>query len=317
MPMSTFFSRPRHGAVLCGIAAAGLLALTPHAARAQNGTPGTNGSPGSTLSGSFTFNSPAATFQGTPGGQGGDAGSPGRNGGVGGVGGVGLAATGANAAITILSGSFIGGAGGAGGMGTTNTAGGIGPNGAGGTGGFGGDAFAALGAGSNITILGGNFSGGQGGTGGNGNGSTGGNGGNDLSVTTGVTASVYGGSFVFMLFGGQGGQGPPRFGAAGNAFSLNGGNITVYGTFQTQQFGGTPITTPTTFTNTNGAFFGTLADNSGPGQEYSFRAINGGTLTLAAPPAVPEASTTVSFGLLLALGLGGLVIAAKRKQITP
>jgi|GEM_PF-608383 len=32
------------------------------------------------------------------------------------------------------------------------------------------------------------------------------------------------------------------------------------------------------------------------------------------PPAVPEASTTVSFGLLLALSLGGLVIAARRKK---
>jgi len=32
------------------------------------------------------------------------------------------------------------------------------------------------------------------------------------------------------------------------------------------------------------------------------------------PPAVPEASTTVSLGLLLALGMGGLVVAAKRKK---
>ena len=32
------------------------------------------------------------------------------------------------------------------------------------------------------------------------------------------------------------------------------------------------------------------------------------------PAAVPEASTTVSLGLLLALGLGGVVIAAKRKK---
>lgn len=32
------------------------------------------------------------------------------------------------------------------------------------------------------------------------------------------------------------------------------------------------------------------------------------------PAAVPEASTTVSFGLLLALGLGGLVIPAKRRK---
>ena len=32
-----------------------------------------------------------------------------------------------------------------------------------------------------------------------------------------------------------------------------------------------------------------------------------------APPAVPEASTTVSFGLLLALGLGGLTVTRRRK----
>ena len=34
----------------------------------------------------------------------------------------------------------------------------------------------------------------------------------------------------------------------------------------------------------------------------------------SAPPAVPEASTTVSLGLLLALGMGGMVVAAKRKK---
>ncbi len=37
---------------------------------------------------------------------------------------------------------------------------------------------------------------------------------------------------------------------------------------------------------------------------------NGGAL----PPAVPEASTTVSLGLLLALGMGGLIVASKRKK---
>ncbi len=31
-------------------------------------------------------------------------------------------------------------------------------------------------------------------------------------------------------------------------------------------------------------------------------------------PAVPEASTTVSFGLLLAFGLGGLVVSARRRK---
>ena len=43
------------------------------------------------------------------------------------------------------------------------------------------------------------------------------------------------------------------------------------------------------------------------------RAISAGSLVATRAP-VPEASTTVSFGLLLALGLGGLVIAAKRKK---
>ena len=45
----------------------------------------------------------------------------------------------------------------------------------------------------------------------------------------------------------------------------------------------------------------------------------GGTLEFnnATPPVVPEASTTVSLGLLLALGLGGLVVAAKRKKASP
>lgn len=37
-------------------------------------------------------------------------------------------------------------------------------------------------------------------------------------------------------------------------------------------------------------------------------------ITAAAPAAVPEASTTVSFGLLLALGVGGAVVAARRKK---
>ncbi len=37
-------------------------------------------------------------------------------------------------------------------------------------------------------------------------------------------------------------------------------------------------------------------------------------LTTATPAAVPEASTTVSLGLLLMLGLGGVAIAAKRKK---
>ena len=37
------------------------------------------------------------------------------------------------------------------------------------------------------------------------------------------------------------------------------------------------------------------------------------SFTLDSPAAVPEASTTISFGLLLVLGLGGVLVAAKKK----
>ena len=77
--------------------------------------------------------------------------------------------------------------------------------------------------------------------------------------------------------------------------------------------GGTPITTPMTFASGTGSFFGLLANNTGIGQQFTYSITNGGSLTLAAAP-VPEASTTVSLGLLLLLGLGGLVVAARRKR---
>ena len=47
----------------------------------------------------------------------------------------------------------------------------------------------------------------------------------------------------------------------------------------------------------------------------NLRAITSGDLIVSATPAaVPEASTTVSFGLLLTLGLGGAVVTARRKK---
>ncbi len=51
-----------------------------------------------------------------------------------------------------------------------------------------------------------------------------------------------------------------------------------------------------------------LADNDDPAK-------NGGGFTVnVAPAAVPEASSVVSFSLLMAFGLGGLVVAARRKK---
>ena len=57
-----------------------------------------------------------------------------------------------------------------------------------------------------------------------------------------------------------------------------------------------------------GELFVAVNDTSSSNNHGSYA----GTLTTPAP--VPEASTTVSLGLLLALGLGGMVVAAKRKK---
>ena len=228
--------------------------------------------------------------------------------------GAGTIASGAGDAIAVTGGTFNGGLGGTGGGGTIGSLGSS--NGGGGVGGAGGTAFTVTGAGANVTILGGNFNAGQGGSGGQGNGSIGGDNGADFAAGPGVTASIYGGNFLFRPLGGSGvgGGGGGFSGRSTSSFSLNGSNVTVFGTFQTQLFGGTPITTPMTFASGTGSFFGLLANNTGIGQQFTYSVTNGGSLTLAAPPAVPEASTTVSFGLLLALGLGGLVNAKRKKR---
>ena len=75
--------------------------------------------------------------------------------------------------------------------------------------------------------------------------------------------------------------------------------------------------------------YGTLAAGSGSNFGFTVTGHNGFTYTVVndsknsmldlqvltvGAPAVPEASTTVSLGLLLALGLGGLAVAAKRRK---
>lgn len=52
------------------------------------------------------------------------------------------------------------------------------------------------------------------------------------------------------------------------------------------------------------------ANTAGPFNDFAVDDIS-----LKAPAAVPEASTTVSFGLLLAFGLGGVVLARKKSVI--
>lgn len=60
--------------------------------------------------------------------------------------------------------------------------------------------------------------------------------------------------------------------------------------------------------NDAGTIVGYYAEDS-PG---TFNYVHG---FIATPAAVPEASTTVSLGLLLALGLGGVAVAAKKKSV--
>ena len=56
-------------------------------------------------------------------------------------------------------------------------------------------------------------------------------------------------------------------------------------------------------------------DEGGDGGDgYAVDFLTAGVTTNSGPAAVPEASTTISFGLLLALGLGGLAVARKRRE---
>ncbi len=82
-----------------------------------------------------------------------------------------------------------------------------------------------------------------------------------------------------------------------------------------------PLSTFTKFTTTftaNSAQAGqdlgiVLTNTVVPGQSYVQVDFDAVSLTQT-PPAVPEASTTVSLGLLLALGLGGMVVAGRRRK---
>jgi hypothetical protein len=55
-----------------------------------------------------------------------------------------------------------------------------------------------------------------------------------------------------------------------------------------------------------------LSNTNSPQQQVNFDDVS---LTQTAAP-VPEASTTVSLGLLLALGMGGLILSARKKKVT-
>lgn len=90
-----------------------------------------------------------------------------------------------------------------------------------------------------------------------------------------------------------------------------GSDITLYGDFS---FYGLVPDAPTF---RPGSFTGRL-ENDSASQTFTYGELDAGTITLArVPAAVPESSSVVSFGLLLALGLGGLAVAARRRKAAP
>ena len=66
-----------------------------------------------------------------------------------------------------------------------------------------------------------------------------------------------------------------------------------------------------------GTYFGTFEVLGGPtANDQAVVATEDFSVTVAPSP-VPEASTTVSLGLLLTLGLGGVVVSARRRKTAP
>ncbi len=239
-----------------------------------------------------------------------------------GGGGAGLSVTGATT-VTISSGTFTGGTGGmANGIGQSLTSG------------YGGDGLVTYG-GATTSIYGGTFQGGlvgdptartgSGGDYGSGlyEGATsivnvfGGSfaGGNGLPVPSGYTQEGGSGLYVrdgsLNIYGGTFAGGTSSFGSTdleviGGTATLYGSNFTVNGV--AVENGSVPVGF--------GTITGNLLDNSTVTTlNYFLYDGSGGTLNIESPAAVPEASTTVSFGLLLTLGLGGVMLARKKSAV--
>ncbi len=129
-----------------------------------------------------------------------------------------------------------------------------------------------------------------------------------ITTTGGATDSVPGGVYAPPATGtiksGLGGA------AAGNGYF----EFDNFSAFRTLGLAATaeassPGIIPLALTNTGFASQEITADST--------RAITAGFLDITAPAAVPEASTTVSLGLLLMLGAGGLVLVKRRSVIAP
>ncbi|MGI4789845.1 MAG: hypothetical protein ACRYFS_13455 [Janthinobacterium lividum] len=96
-----------------------------------------------------------------------------------------------------------------------------------------------------------------------------------------------------------------------SVFESTPGNFLLYGTTPgTVLAGGTSETV--TFTSSDPAKSFVSMTSNGPGGAAGVSDITPAPGAVSAP--VPEASTTVSFSLLLALGMGGAAVAAKKKK---
>lgn len=196
-------------------------------------------------------------------------------------GGYGGSALNVNNAITnVYGGTFVGGDSGA----------------ATGTGNFGSE-YAGSGVNANnnsvVNVFGGTFTGGHGNSAGNGGTANTENNGDGLIDLSGAL-NVYGGTFN----GGVGGTNGYGIDVVVGTTTLHGTNFFVNGVAAPDG----PITGTGTIT-------GDFVDNSGSSM-FTYRVV-GGSLNLNTA-AVPEASTTVSLGLLLALG--GIAAASRRRN---
>ena len=137
---------------------------------------------------------------------------------------------------------------------------------------------------------------------------------NNISVQGNGTLNFYGGSVTNAQNLGMAAENG-TINIYGGTFSGNGidllpfattATITLYGTFS--QYG--------QVTGSSGTITGSLVDGGGLQTfSYSSETVDRAEVFLVqATSPVPEASSFVSFGLLLALGLGGMVIATRRKK---
>jgi hypothetical protein len=261
-----------------------LLTFAP-SAHALSGTDGTPGDPGISITNSGDV--PVGPYTGTDGG----VGSGGEfTTGAGGQGGAGAEVNGSNILVNFNDGQFTGGHGGVGSAGF-----------AGGVGGAGGNGLDVLSPSGTTTVNGGTFTGSDGGEAGNGTlfGDSGGKGGNAVYLGS-SNVSIFGGNFQ-AGHGGSGTSGSingtSANGLDGVDFYVNGGTMNLLGTFTNPVItsGGYG-----TFTGTFSYNFGKLDNQTytfydAGGGNLDF---NGVTEIKA----VPEASSLVLFALMLTGG---------------